>query len=127
DAGTASITDLASGEVLATLEVGIEPEGVAVSPDGRWVYITAETSNTISVIDTRTSAVVESFLVDVRPRGAAFSPTLPRAYVTNEISGTVSVIDTDEHRVIETVPLLGQLAKPVGVAISPDGRWVYVA
>ncbi len=127
DAGTTSITDLATGEVLATLVVGIEPEGVAVSPDGRWVYITAETSNTISVIDTERRDVVDSFLVDVRPRGVIFSPTLPRAYVTNEISGTVSVVDTDRHAVIATIDLEGDLAKPVGVAVSPDGSRVYVA
>lgn len=57
--------------MIATLIVGIEPEGVALSPDGRWVYVTAETSNTVSVIDTRASQVVASFLVDPRPRAAA--------------------------------------------------------
>ncbi|MEE9123120.1 MAG: hypothetical protein V3U14_01315, partial [candidate division NC10 bacterium] len=38
--------------------VGVEPEGVAVSPDGKWVYISSETSHTISVIDTATDKVV---------------------------------------------------------------------
>ena len=66
DAGNAR-RSTAHGRVTKTYIVGIEPEGVAASPDGRWVYVTAETSNTVSVIDTRLGKVVASFLVDVRP------------------------------------------------------------
>jgi len=52
DAGTATVTDIRKNKVISSLIVGIEPEGVALSPDGRWVYVTAETSNTVSVIET---------------------------------------------------------------------------
>jgi PQQ-dependent catabolism-associated beta-propeller protein len=127
DAGTAVAFDLTSGRPRATLIVGIEPEGVAASPDGRWVYVTAETSNSVSVIDTRADSVVANFLVDVRPRAAAWSPDGSRVYVTNEISGSLSVIDGARHRVIATVALGDGSGKPVGVAVSPDGRRVYVA
>ena len=72
DAGSASVTDVHTGELLATLVAGIEPEGVTVSPDGRWVYVTAETSSTVSVIDLRENRMVETFMVGARPRGAAF-------------------------------------------------------
>jgi PQQ-dependent catabolism-associated beta-propeller protein len=126
DAGTATVTDLASNKVRATLVVGVEPEGVAISPDGRWVYVTAETSNTVSVIDTTTLKVVSSMLVDPRPRDAAFSPDGKRAYVTAEIGGTVAVIDVRRHKVIDTLTLPAP-AKPVGVAVAPDGKTVYVA
>ena len=37
DAGTATAFDIRRNAKLATLVVGIEPEGVAISPDGRWV------------------------------------------------------------------------------------------
>lgn len=127
DAGTATITDLASDGQLATLVVGIEPEGVAVSPDGRWVYVTAETSNTVSVIDTRTNEVAASFLVDIRPRAAAFSPDGHHAFVSNEISGTLSVIEVPGHRVVATIPLARGAARPVGITVAPDGSRVYVA
>lgn len=61
-----SITNLETGELLGALVVGIEPEGVTISPDGRWVYVTAETSNTVSVIDTKTNQVITTLLVGAR-------------------------------------------------------------
>ena len=67
-AGLVSILDPLAGNLLATVMVGLEPEGVGISPDDRWVYVTAETSNNVSVIDTTTQQVVASFLVDPRPR-----------------------------------------------------------
>ena len=69
DAGTASVTTVASGKVLATCLVGIEPEGVAISPSGRLVYVTAETSNTVSVIDTAKNAVMATVPVGQLPWG----------------------------------------------------------
>src|SRR5256885_8861907 len=119
--------DLRSGRTLATLVVGIEPEGVAISPSGRWVYVTAETSNSVSVIDTRKKSVVSNFLVDVRPRAAAWAPDGARAYVTNEISGTLAVIDGRTHELISSIPIDAAQGKPVGVVVSSDSRTVYVA
>lgn len=127
DAGTATVSVLATDSVRATLVVGIEPEGVAASPDGRWVYVTAETSNTVSVIDAARNEVVASFLVDVRPRAAAFAPDSRRAFVSNEISGSLTVVEVPSHRVIATIPLAGGKARPVGIAVAPDGSRVYVA
>jgi YVTN family beta-propeller protein len=46
------------------------------------------------------------------------------AYITNATSNNVSVIDTATDMVIATIPV-GSF--PFGVAVSPDGRKVYVA
>ena len=48
----------------------------------------------------------------------------PFAYVSNEKSGTVSVIDTQVDRVVAEIPAGG---KPRGMAISRDGRRLYVS
>ena len=90
----ASIVDIASGEILAQLPVGGEPEGVTRSPDGRWVYITSENDNQVTVIDHRGAGGGRG----VRRRGPAplvprSRPDSTRAYVTAENGGTVSVVD----------------------------------
>ena len=61
------------------MPVGLEPEGAAISLDGRWVYITSETSSSVSVIDTKTGQVLKTFLVGARPREAAFTADSARA------------------------------------------------
>ena len=47
----------------------------------------------------------------------------PFAYVVNEVSATVSVIDTASNTVVATIPV-GE--NPQGVAITPNGKFVYV-
>ena len=105
DAGTASITDVKANRVIASFAVGLEPEGAAISPDGRWVYITSESSSTVSVIDTQTNQVVTTFLVGARPREAVLTPDSSRAHVTAENGNTVSVVDTKNHQVIKVIDL----------------------
>lgn len=126
DAGTASLVDVASGRTVAALVVGTEPEGVAVSHDGRIAYVTGETSNSVSVIDVKAGKVLTNFFVDARPRAAIFTRDDARAYVTSEIRGTISVVDAKRHRVTQRIRL-GGTAHPVGMALSPDGKRLYVA
>ena len=44
--------DLEDAKVLAEVPVGVEPEGVGVSPDGKILIATSETSNMAHFIDT---------------------------------------------------------------------------
>jgi YVTN family beta-propeller protein len=48
---TVSVIDTASNAVTATIHVGVTPFGVAITPDGRYAYITNQNSGTVLVID----------------------------------------------------------------------------
>ena len=48
----------------------------------------------------------------------------PVAYVPNERSGTISMIDTTTDRVVAEIKAG---AKPRGIAVSPDGKRLFVS
>ncbi len=48
-------------------------------------------------------------------------------YVTNEISGTLTVINVAQRKVAGSILLEEGQGKPVGVIVSPDGRFIYVS
>jgi YVTN family beta-propeller protein len=121
---TVSVIDTATDSVGATVTVGLNPLGVAVSPDGSRVYVTNYGSGTVSVIDTATDSVGATVTVGLNPAGVAASPDGSRVYAANYGSGTVSVIDTANDTVGATVTVG---LNPAGVAASPDGSRVYVA
>ena len=122
-----SILDIASKTIDASIKVGEEPEGVATSPDGRWVYVTCESSNAVDVIDVSKRTVIKEIKVGTRPRGAAFLPDSSKAYVTSETAGSVSVISLpQQHALVRTLKLSGEGMRPMGVAVAPDGKHAYV-
>lgn len=52
-----SVINTATNAVVATVPVGITPEGIAITPDSTRVYVTNIHSADVSVIDTATSTV----------------------------------------------------------------------
>ena len=120
---TVSVIDTATNTVTATINVGIAPAGVAVSPDGSKVYVT--TGGGVSVIATANNAVTKitdpSF---IGPIGVAVTPDSSKVYVANNAGNTVSVIATATNAVTKiTDPSFTSLD---GVAVTPDGSKVYV-
>ena len=122
---TVSVIDTATHppSVVATVGVGMSPDGVAVTPNGKHVYVANAASNTVSVIRAATNTVGGLPIpVGVNPIGVAFTPDGTQAYVAN-FDGTVSVINT-ATKTVQTFPS-GSGAD--AVAVTPDGTHVYVA
>ncbi len=116
-----------TGEKLAEIEVGIEPEGVAVSPDGKRAIVTSESTNMLHVIAIPEHVIETNILVGARPRAATFSTDSKTAYATSEISGEVKKIDIASGTIIGKVPLGDDKAKPKDVLVSRDGKRLFVA
>ena len=94
--GTVSVIDTTTEVVSATILVGTNaPYGVAVTPDGRKVYVANGLGASVSVIDTATNTVIGSpITVGNSPYGVAVTPDGSQVYVANNTDDTVSVIDT---------------------------------
>jgi YVTN family beta-propeller protein len=87
-----SIIDTETNTFIATFNVCFGPIGVAVSPDGKILYVTNGDINTVSIIDTTTKNVIATVNVGKKPYGVAVSPDGKKLYVTNSGSNTISII-----------------------------------
>jgi len=63
------VIDLASGTALATVAVGQRPWNMAITPDGRKLYVACGRSGSVSVIDTEKNAKIADIAVGKLPWG----------------------------------------------------------
>jgi YVTN family beta-propeller protein len=71
-----SVIRTSDNTVVATVAVGDNPLGVAVTPDGAFAYVTNAVSDNVSVIRTSDNTVVASVAVGDGPFGVAITPTI---------------------------------------------------
>lgn len=119
-----------------TVPTGLQPEGVAVSPDGASVYV-ANYGNDKSVsqysvgtsgtLTAKSPATVPCQGFD--PAGIAVSPDGTSLYVTTQGSNRLCQysIGTGGTLTAKTPPTVATGPAPNGVAVSADGTSVYVA
>jgi YVTN family beta-propeller protein len=108
-----------ANQKVAEIPVGIEPQNLAIHPNGHVVYVSNTVSGTVSVIDATSRYVVDTIRVGTEPYGLALTPNGRKLYVANERSNDVSVINTATNRVIKTITGVGD--EPRGVAVTSDG------
>jgi YVTN family beta-propeller protein len=128
---TASLIDLASGSVVATLPTGEGPHEAAVSPDGRRAlsanYGTRQApGSTLTLIDIPAARIEKT--IDLgehrRPHGLAWLDGR-RVVVTAEASRALLLVDVEAGRVEASIPT-GQEVSHM-VAVTPDGLRAFVA
>lgn len=56
--GTISIIDCAVDKVIAVMPAGTKPRGLAVSPDGKTLYVSDQPANALLIIDLASRMVV---------------------------------------------------------------------
>ena len=70
-----SVINTATGTVVADVQVGFDPRGVGITPDGAFAYVSNRISNDVSVISTATNTVVATVLgVASLPEAVAIKP-----------------------------------------------------
>lgn len=99
------------------------PIGVAVTPDGSYIYVANFNTDSVAIIDTDTLSLVKSLRVGDAPWGVAVGADGDDVYVTNSGSDTVSVIDTESQVVTATYSTGNQ---PYGVAAPKNGNYAYI-
>ncbi len=118
---TITVIDTDSWEVIHTFEGGNRPRGIAISPDGKLLYVCASDDDTVRVFDTETYEELYTLPSGADPELFVLDPAGNPLYIANEDDNLVTVTDTETHSVLAEVPVG---VEPEGMAISPDEKWV---
>ncbi|MEL7415193.1 MAG: hypothetical protein AAGJ92_04785, partial [Pseudomonadota bacterium] len=132
DDAITTVVDTETRRVVAQIDVGIEPEGMAVSPDGKVAITTSETTNMAHWINTETQKLFANTLVDSRPRHAEFTSDGAQLWVSSEIGGTVTIFNVADQSEIGKIDFEVQgvhpdRVQPVGFEFTKDEDTVFVA
>lgn len=117
------VTSLAH-TLVGSVDVGKDPAGIAVSPDGSRVYVVNNGAKSVSVIDTTNNIKITDVTVGNSPFNVIVDPDNSRVFVTNVFDSTLSVIDTKKVGV-DSNPIIGNPIptgkSPAGLAITSNG------
>ncbi len=107
----------------------LSPSEMALSPDGRLLYVVCERSDQLLVLNAKQGVVLRRIRVGHIPRSVAVSPDGRQVFVTNSWDDTVSVIDatTIDAGTRAATRTIATGAEPYGVVVDRAGKTLYVA
>ena len=142
--GTISVINTVTDKVMATISAGKQPWAVAVTPYGKRLYISnhrainmvTAVNSEVTAIETATHAILASITLDNQgpANGLAISPDGSDVYVTTghraiEDANAVTVINTKTNQISARKVMPhpdNDIRFPYAVAVSPDGKSLYV-
>jgi YVTN family beta-propeller protein len=99
------------------------PFNLAVSKDGKRLFVVAEEGNALLIVNTDKNKVIKKIPVGNHPHSVVLNSNNDKAYVSNQWADNVSVIDLDKLSVVNTLKTGNG---PAGLALSSDEKYLYV-
>jgi YVTN family beta-propeller protein len=123
DSDTVTFLKLPELRIVKHVRVGDGPEGIAATPNGKWVLVALQGADQVAILDPGSGAVLARLPTGRVPVRVAVTPNSFTALVSNRASNDVTVLDVLERRVKTTVRV-GQ--KPGGIVTNDTGTRAYV-
>lgn len=118
------IVALPSLKLLRVLRGVSDPEQLAVSHDGRELYVASEDTGQLLVLDAGSGATRAAIDVGGEPEGVAVDPQDGTVYVASERDAQVAVVDPHARRRVATIAV-GK--RPRAIVFNADGTRAYVS
>lgn len=107
--------------------VGAYPQDMALTADGRYLYVTSRGAPKVTVIDVEAKTVaaeIEASETIGSPAGVAPSPSGQEMYITDSALQAIHVVDAETHVLQETIPV--SITSPGGLTVNPLRNEAYV-
>lgn len=99
-----SVIDLATLKVTGTIRVGNQPHALCAPADGRRLFTTIESENSLKTIDTLTGRVTGTIPLGGRPNECAVTPDGKYVGVPLRDHNAVDIVDTTQNKVVKELP-----------------------
>jgi len=125
------VFDTKTRAIVTRIPVDINPGSVVLTPDGKRLFVSNWSSESVSVIDTATNKVIRTLRVGMNPNDMKISAD-GRLFVACSNDNTVHVIDTKTLQILERIsttltPLAPEGSTPDALLIDSKRQLLYVA
>ena len=125
------VFDARTRQIVTRISVEINPYATVLSKDGRRLFVSNWSSESVSVIDTETNRVIRTLHVGMNPNDMKLSDD-GRLFVACSNDNTIHVIDTKTLEVVERLsttltPLAPEGSTPDALEIDYRRKLLYVA
>jgi YVTN family beta-propeller protein len=118
-----SIVNLGTSAVAATLQLPSEGFNVLADPGSSRVYVTTSTGS-LQVVDGGTRTILSQVATGPASNGLALDRAAGILYVSSITAGTIAAVNTTTNAVVRIYTVN---AKPQRIALSSDGRKLFIA
>ena len=125
------VFDLKTRSIITRIPVEINPYETVLTPDGKRLFVSNWSSESVSVIDTATNKVIRTLHVGMNPNDMKLSAD-GRLFVACSNDNTIHVIDTRSLQILERLsttltPLAPEGSTPDSLLIDDKRKLAFVA
>jgi len=118
-----SIIDMASLKVTGELKAGERVHGVCLQADGKRLFATVETDQTLMIIDTVSQQTIGTVKVSGRPNQCAATPDGKYVVVPIRDGNSVDIVDVKQEKIVKNLPI----KEPHNALNTGSNRYIYVS
>ena len=118
-----SIIDMSSLKVTGDIKAGERVHGVCLQSDGRRLFVTVETDQTLRIIDTASQRTIGTVKVSGRPNQCAATPDGKYVAVPIRDGDRVDIVDVAQQKIVKNLPI----KEPHNALNTGSNRYIYVS
>jgi YVTN family beta-propeller protein len=122
--GNFQVVDVRKGAVVDQINIGNDPNQMALTKDGRFAYVPLRGEDAVAVVQLEPLKLIKKIPMDKGPHDAYTSPDGTRIFVGAQFGRSIAVIDPAKQALIYNLPTADGV-RPIRPA--RDGRTLYVA
>lgn len=129
-ASRASVYEISTGRLITQLPTGLEPDGIVVTEDGRYIFVASENAGLIHVFDADNYQQTNLIRTNLRPRRIAILDDA--LWVSSEMGSRVEIFNVETQEKEDEVifsprGFRPEQMTPVDILFNPDANEAYVA